>query len=733
MRTFARVDSRLTKAGWFVVANAASVDTTFKRHTPALVIPYFDPLTRELMTHGPGRAFARVRYLSEGRPSFVKATRQRFAQPKGSPVFAYFAATIDWANICSDATQTMVITEGEVKGLCGCAHGIPTIALGGVDSFVNNRAFLPELEAVVWEGRRVILAFDSDVTHKLGVQAAERRLTGELRKRGARIHLARIPMADDGSKQGLDDLIATKGAEFAEEILCSAPEVTEFGVVIDLAPHRLNENLQELDAALAASELLIFQRSGKVVLVSVTTDCEQEEVRRAANAPVIREISVPAAQQLAMKVAKFTRWDGRKKGPVPGECPRDLAVHYLEKADGWGLRSLTGIVEAPTLRPDGTILQTPGFDAASSILYLPSGEFPSISETPIRSDALAALEALRCVVRGFEFASPDAEAVWIAAAMTAVVRKTLRTAPLFAFSAPVMGAGKTLAADLVSIIASGHEPAVMSQGRSPDEDRKRLLSVLMRGDGVIQIDNCELPVEGDALCAILTAPEWQERILGRSETIKVPTNAAFLATGNNLTFRGDMSTRALMCKILPRFERPEERCFSWDARAETSSSRAQLVTAVLTIIRAYIVAGHPSVDCKPFGRFEEWQQWIQKPLLWLGAADPCKTRSIVERNDPERETFGRLVHLWSCVFGEQAIRTKDIGALELALAGAPPEARELYELACELSGGKGRDVFNGVVFGKYLVAKEERLCGGYRLIQGEDRKRKVATWQLCRT
>jgi putative DNA primase/helicase len=112
---------------------------------------------------------------------------------------------------------------------------------------------------------------------------------------------------------------------------------------------------------------------------------------------------------------------------------------------------------------------------------------------------------------------------------------------------------------------------------------------------------------------------------------RVPTNTTFLATGNNLTFRGDMSTRAVMCKLLPKAERPEERQYGWDARAETRAARPRLVAAALTIIRAYVVAGRPGMDRKPFGRFEHWQAMIQDPLLWLGAPDPCKTRELGPR------------------------------------------------------------------------------------------------------
>ncbi len=723
------------RAGISPVASATTIHRGYEKQ-PCLLIPYFDPISGAVLTYtanGEVHEYARIRLLGENPvKGFVKTKPLRFRQPKGSPVFAYFAAGtgISWQSVLQDKEIPCVITEGEFKGLCACEHGIPTIALGGIDNFKNDGVFLSELEPFIAGGRQIIICPDSDVTEKPGVQAAVRRLTAELRKRGAAVHIALLPNGDDG-KLGLDDAIKTFGAGPVIEFLQQAPPATDFETVIDVAPARLLENLEQLDEAFAASELLLYQRAGHPVHVAEAgSSAHEDSVRRSAHAHVVREVTTPACQQLAMQVAKFTKWNERRKGPVACECPQGLAEHYINRVHGWRLKELRGIVQAPTIRPDGTVLQTPGFDAQSGILYLPNADFPPVPAHPTKADALAALDELRHVVRGFEFASPEAEAVWLAAAITAVVRRSLRTAPMFSFSAPVMGAGKTLAADLLSIIATGHEPAVMSQGGSPEEDRKRLLSVLLRGDSVTQIDNCELPIEGDALCAILTSPEWQDRILGRTEMSKVPTNTTFLATGNNLSFRGDMSTRALMCKLMPKAERPEEREFAWDARAETRAARPRLVVAALTIIRAYIVAGCPVTGRKPFGRFEHWQEVIQDPLLWLGAPDPCKTRELVERNDPDRETFGRLIFLWSKVYGQREVRTKELGDLTMIKAGDPAEKRELYDLACELSGGKGREVFNPVAFGKYLRSKEERLSGGFRLIQGNDKKRKVATWSL---
>jgi hypothetical protein len=733
------------RAGWRPVENVAALHRSYRNKTqPGVVIPYFDPISGAPLTwddQGVKQDFERVRLLADpparGFAKPKKTKPVRYVQSKGSPVFAYFPlrTSIDWRVVRDDPGTPLVITEGEAKALCACVHNIETIALGGLSNFTNNGQFLPELEPFLTGGRKVIVCPDSDFADKPGVQAAVRRLIAELKKRDIALHVALLPHDTDNpvdggaGKLGLDDAIKKLGVEAVIKILDQAPAATDFDTIIDLAPARLTENLEQLDEAFSASDLPLYQQSGRLVHVAAAGSCaDEDDVHRAAQAHIIHGVTVPVCQQLAMRIVKFYKWTN--KGPAPSECPTWLAEHYLQKTEGWQLNELKGIVGAPTIRADGTILQTPGYDKQSGILYIPNAEFPAILDNPTKEDAIVALESICNVVRGFEFATPEAGAVWVAAAMTAVVRRILRTAPMFAFSAPVMGAGKSLLAELISFIATGHEPAVMSQGSSPEEDSKRLLSALMRGDCVIQIDNCERPIEGDSFCSILTSPVWQSRILGRTEMSRVSTNTTFLATGNNLSFKGDMSTRALMCKLLPKAERPEERVYDWDARAETHTQRAHLVAAILTIIRAYFVAGQPPVTMKTFGRFEQWQDIVQAPLLWLGAPDPCKTRALVERNDPDRQIFGRLVYLWNTVYGPRAVRLKEVGELVARLSGHAPEARELYDMVCELSGGKGLEVYDALKFGKYLQAKEERLSDGLRFVRGEDRKNKVATWAL---
>ena len=120
-------------------------------------------------------------------------------------------------------------------------------------------------------------------------------------------------------------------------------------------------------------------------------------------------------------------------------------------------------------------------------------------------------------MREFPFVNDAATAVALSAQLTALVRVSLRTAPLHGFDAPTAGIGKSLLAEMAGLLATGFRPPAISQGKTAEEDEKRLSTILFAGDPVIHIDNCERPISGDFLCSMLTQEVVQARILGLSE------------------------------------------------------------------------------------------------------------------------------------------------------------------------------------------------------------------------
>jgi len=228
-------------AGIGVVESAAVLCPSYAP-SPALVLPYAD-LDGEPMGSPP---FSRIRYLADppirSKSPFKAPKPQRYAQPPGSPVRAYFPVTrrFAWSQVAEDPDHPLLIVEGEKKALKATLEGYACIGLGGVYNFFQGGEFLPELEEIQWRGRPVYIVFDSDAAHNPQIQAAEARLAQELSlKRQAVLHLVRLPDASDGSKQGVDDYLVAEGAQSLETLLSAAPRMRK----VDAAVVGLNERV----------------------------------------------------------------------------------------------------------------------------------------------------------------------------------------------------------------------------------------------------------------------------------------------------------------------------------------------------------------------------------------------------------------------------------------------------------------------------------------------------------
>jgi len=324
---------------------------------------------------------------------------------------------------------------------------------------------------------------------------------------------------------------------------------------------------------------------------------------RDSGALILKDVETPWLRE---QFARTARWiKPTKDGFTRKDPPSDAATAYLARVGDWKLRFLQGITQSPTMRADGAVLQEPGYDPVSGLLYDPGQtDFPTIPDEPTLEEAKAALSALSRPFREFAFASEADRSVALVAVLTSLVRSMFSAAPLFAIDAPTAGSGKSLLAETIGIITTGHKPAMMSQDKSAEEDEKRLSSVLMAGDQVIVIDNCECDIEGDFLCSMLTQEMVQQRLLGKSEVRRLPTRCLVIATGNRLRFSGDISRRTLHCYLFTGVERPDQRQFDFDPRVEARRDRPLLVTAGLTILRAYLSNGCPCPLDK-IGSFEQ--------------------------------------------------------------------------------------------------------------------------------
>lgn len=496
---------------------------------------------------------------------------------------------------------------------------------------------------------------------------------------------------------------------------------------ITLEGGKLPELVTAAEDALISAEVPLFQRGGMIVRTMRAPAMTMREVyRRAEGVLMLHQVDSTHLVEILTTVANWYRYV--REDLALSDCPERIARTYLARTGQWRIRRLLGVIETPTLRPDGSILDEPGYDDQTSLWFDPGAvKFPSIPDEPTRDDALAGLAALNEVIKDFPWVEDCDRAAALAAILTAMIRHSLRTAPLTAFRAPKMGSGKSLLADVVAMIATGRICSVMSQGKDEDEDKKRMLAILVEGISVACIDNIERPFGGAALCSILTQELWRERILGKTGTATVPTATTWIATGNNIQFVGDIVTRVVPCDLDANVERPEERDFDIDLHKYIPEHRGDLVVAGLTVLRAYRVAGSPAQGLPIFGRFEEWSGWVRSALVWLGLPDPCAGRDRLYSQDPVGNQLRQVLRAWKCELGHVAYSVSDV--LNKVRPKDGSVCGPLYEAITVVAAGKDGEP-DRRRFGHYLSKYERRAEGGLRIERVGERQG-VVLWRVA--
>lgn len=114
--------------------------------------------------------------------------------------------------LLGDPAVPLWVTEGARKADAAAALGIACVSLSGVWNWRTTnsdggKVALPDWQDVALNGRRVVLAFDSDSRSNPSVGKALDALAGYLTSKGATVGVCSLPNGTDG-KTGLDDYLA---------------------------------------------------------------------------------------------------------------------------------------------------------------------------------------------------------------------------------------------------------------------------------------------------------------------------------------------------------------------------------------------------------------------------------------------------------------------------------------------------------------------------------------------
>jgi putative DNA primase/helicase len=481
--------------------------------------------------------------------------------------------------------------------------------------------------------------------------------------------------------------------------------------------------------ALAEMDPHLYQRAGK--LAHITHATEDDATGRApiaAGTPVVHDMAPATLLERLATSAHWKKYDGRRKDHVAVLPPKDVLSAVHSRRQWRGVRHLVGVVTTPTMRPDGTIVQDPGYDSSTGYVYLPNATYPRVPDHPSQDDAKSALGRLMAIWADFPFETDAGRMVPIAALLTILARPAIRDAtPAFAFDSPTRGTGKGLSAGVVVEIATGQSPplATFPTSRNGEEElEKQLAAYALNGSSVVFYDNVPIGVRwgGAPLEKVLTSTLVSPRVLGRSEMPTVPWSAVILVAGNNLAIRDETSRRVLAARMVSTLERPEERTgFTIpDLRAYVRQYRPSLVADALTVLRAYTSHGSPDPGGMLLGSYEPWSRLVPRAILFAGGADVLGARvTLADDTDGDAEAHAAfLTHLPALIGDSGGIEARAIIAAIYPgpTPHEPPDGHEgLRDAIAGALNLNANQTPTATVLGRYMKGIRDRNVGGKRL------------------
>jgi len=485
---------------------------------------------------------------------------------------------------------------------------------------------------------------------------------------------------------------------------------------IRVMPGEMNRVIDAAERELAQSRRY-YQRGG--LIVTVITDPGTNETR-------LQDISQQALVRALAGAAMWERYDKRSEDWVRSDPPARHAAVLFDSTSYPHLPVLNGLARQPYLRPDGSLMMSAGYDPATGMFGVFDVRQFSVLDTPTRTQAEAALALLKSLLVEFSFASESDLAAALVAMLTASIRPSLIHAPMIHVRAHMVGSGKSYLCELITAFATPQRGTPTTFPADDEECRKMLLAELLRAPAVVEFDN----LTGDllahkSLCTVLTSEFMSGRILGVSKTATVSTRALFLSSGNNVGPVQDMTRRCISIRLAPDCETPAARSFTRpDLVREVLRERGRYVSAALTIIRAWIIAGRPKITCKSLAGYGDWSDLCRQPLLWLNCADPTVSVFEAMSEDPDRETLGRLLTGWQSVFGKTPAMVRD-AVKQSSLYH--DEHVELQEVLRDIADERGE--INRRKLGWWIRRHAGRIVDGRRFVRASG-NRSAEAWQV---
>lgn len=418
----------------------------------------------------------------------------------------------------------------------------------------------------------------------------------------------------------------------------------------------------------------------------------------------------------------------------PDAC--EAALEVIEMAPN--LRPLKGVTHTPMVRRDATLLTEPGYDEATSFLYLPTVAVPEVPDRPTAAQLANATQLLRGMIDEFTWSGEHDEANFLGLLLTPLLRE-LCPPPykLGAIMARQPGSGKSLLNEILRTIHGGVFRAEMPHDDA--ELEKTLSSILTQTTApVVQFDNVAGTLRSSRLAGLLTSAVYSGRLLGSTNNVDMANDRLWTITGNNLNLGGDLVRRTVWVTVDPRCPDPEKRTgFRLNIPEWTVQHRGDVLHALLVWVSAWRAAGmerpaETSSDC-----YAKWIATVRGILAHAQVPGQFAAEASVQQAvGTDDEGWGEFLAAAHAVMGDEPWAVRDlVGKLATGFIASEAQTALVEALPGQLNEryhARGAAATSQQL-GIWIKNRNGRFAGRIVCEQaGTDSHRKCPLWRIRR-
>lgn len=485
----------------------------------------------------------------------------------------------------------------------------------------------------------------------------------------------------------------------------------------------------------------LYVTDGRLVHVAKVSGSARQEAGD-KNQPLPVEPFAVDAARLARLLAHHTytyklesRSDGKggqETFEVEKTPTRDALGSVLTESRWPDLPALRGIVGNPVLRPDGTLLQQEGYDAATGLYLVKKVNLPLVPERPEPAAVKRAL-AFLCdeLLRDFPWKSPADKANYLGLLVTPILRRYLRSLIPFApISATSPGSGKTILTELLGAL---YGQVILTWTHNDDELRKTITSVLADPVGTVMFDNLGegAVLDSPVLSRLITGQTWSDRRLGVNATAWFVNDRVWMANGNNISLGGDNASRSVPVFLDPNMPNPETRSGfaipDLENKIRTPELQQRILWSLLILVVDWVNAGAPRSQHAPMRQFTPWVQGIGGFLAHHGIEGFLANLDDVRGIDEQDAEWQAFYTQWHEMYADRWLTANELlKDADASAYGGSDQWKGLFP-----TGHRGQPLSTRSL-GKHLAAQVGRFRGQLVLRRRQDPHTKIYTFHVER-